>query len=282
MPKRGLNMFYIERDQKNYDKQVYDLAKEFLLNVQVQNAKPITCELLEEYLKGEPRPITITISDIYERILESAKNANMKSGVIGGSIDGVANLKNVLCDFKPQAIIQKYGNNWEQVFQDIQRQVKPRGQINSGPQGLWPRYCKTILSSARFMAQFTSAEGFCAWVDLFDYNDRTRPALPLLLQSEIYGFGLALACDFLMELGYLKFAKPDVHLRRIFTSLELCPPTADDYQLLNAIIRVANNAGVTPHNADKLFWLIGSGNFFRHKIKRADEFIKYVHQISQH
>lgn len=65
------------------------------------------------------------------------------------------------------------------------------------------------------MAQFTSAEDFCAWVDLFDYDDKTRPALPLLLQSEVYGFGLALACDFLKELGYLNFAKPDVHLTNL-------------------------------------------------------------------
>ena len=61
------------------------------------------------------------------------------------------------------------------------------------------------------------------------------------------------------ELGYVNFPKPDVHLRDIFTALELCQDGDDDDQLFKAIIRVAGNANVTPYNVDKTFWLIGSG-----------------------
>ncbi len=39
----------------------------------------------------------------------------------------------------------------------------------------------------------------------------------MLLGREINGFGFALSCDFLKELGYEDFPKPDVHLRDIFT-----------------------------------------------------------------
>lgn len=31
-----------------------------------------------------------------------------------------------------------------------------------------------------------------------------------------------------------------------------------NYEGFNAVARVARNAGVTPYNVDKLFWLIGS------------------------
>lgn len=34
------------------------------------------------------------------------------------------------------------------------------------------------------------------------------------------------------------------------------------YRLFKAIIRVAKNAGVPPYALDKLFWLIGSVNFY--------------------
>lgn len=71
-----------------------------------------------------------------------------------------------------------------------------------------------------------------------------------------------MSCDFLKELGYVNFPKPDVHLRDIFTSLSLCPDKNDDYQLFKSIIRVANHANVSPYNADKVFWLIGSGYFY--------------------
>ena len=33
--------------------------------------------------------------------------------------------------------------------------------------------------------------------------------------------------------------------------------------MFKAVARVVRNAGVTPHNVDKLFWLIGSGCFYR-------------------
>jgi hypothetical protein len=63
-------------------------------------------------------------------------------------------------------------------------------------------------------------------------------------------------------MGYINFPKTDVHLRDIFTALSLCPNKSDDYQLFKAVIRVANHAGVSPYNADKVFWLIGSGYFY--------------------
>lgn len=84
----------------------------------------------------------------------------------------------------------------------------------------------------------------------------------MLLSREIEGFGFALSCDFLKELGYINFPKPDVHLRDIFSSLNLCHAKADDYQLFKAIIRLAGHADVSAYNADKVFWLISSGYFY--------------------
>lgn len=108
-------------------------------------------------------------------------------------------------------------------------------------------------------------------VDWFYKDDRARPALPLLLQNKVNGFGLALACDFLKELGYVKYAKPDVYLKKIFTSLELCSAKASDYDVLEAIIRVAQHAGVTPYKVDKVFWLIGSGDFLQRQKEGPQE-----------
>jgi len=87
-------------------------------------------------------------------------------------------------------------------------------------------------------------------------------SLPLLLEVGISGLGFPLARDFLKALGYLNFAKPDVHIRDIFTALQLCPPKANNYQIFKAVVRVAHNCNRTPYNVDKLFWLIGSGYFY--------------------
>jgi len=128
---------------------------------------------------------------------------------------------------------------------------------------------------------------FFKWVEFFDRDARARASLPMLLSNEIEGFGFALSCDFLKEMGYVNFPKPDVHLRDIFTALELCNDKRDDYQLFKAIVRLSSNANVSPYNADKVFWLIGSGYFYNDRYigkngrigSRKKDFIKYARPI---
>ncbi len=260
---------------EKYDKMIFQLAESFLTSLKTKDGQPVTNALVSKYI--DPAKPPSNLSGIYFRLLQSAQNANMKSGVIGGSINGIENLKVVLCGFHPKDVLKKYGEDDAKVFADIKRYVKPRGKVN--PNGLWPQYCRTIISGAKFMAKFNSSTDFYKWVNFFDKDDRARPALPLLVQNQIKGFRLALACDFLKELGYFKFAKPDVHLRNIFVSLSLCSKDANDFELLESIIRVAKNSGVDAYHADKVFWLIGSGNFYKDKKKtgrNAKKFIDYV------
>jgi hypothetical protein len=242
------------------DKTAYELAKAYLPSLKIQG---VTDVLIERYLDPvslSPRPTTM--QGLYQRVLESAQNAGMKAGVIGRSIGGVSNLSLVLEEFDPRAVLRKYGTAWETILDKIVKELEPRGKIRRTPRSLWPRYCRTILSAAVFVEQFKTIDDFYGWVDFFDKDDRARPSLPMLLSHEIEGFGFALSCDFLKELGYVNFPKPDVHLRDIFTALGLFPDGEDDYQLFKAIVRVARNANVTPYNADKVFWLVGSGFFY--------------------
>jgi hypothetical protein len=242
------------------DRKAYALAKEYLLGLAIPGVTPA---LVEKYLRfSQTRPRPDTVAGIYQALLVSAQNANMKAGVIGGSIDGVEKLGVVLSDFEPAGILGKFSSGPKAVLDEIEARLKPRGKIRRTPRSIWPHYCLTILSAARFMAQFPSATEFYKWADFFDQDDRARPALPMLLAREIEGLGFALSCDFLKELGYASYAKPDVHVSEIFGALQLCPPGSDDYDVFKAIVRVAKHADVTPYNVDKLFWLIGSGRFY--------------------
>ncbi len=248
------------KDNVLIDKKAYELAKQYWPS---RNIVGVTADLIEKYLNPltlNPKPASK--EGIYQRILESAQNANMKAGVIGRAIGGVEKLSLVLQGFNPKAVMDKYAGDWEAILNDIVKRLEPRGEVRRTPRSIWPHYCQTILSAADFVEQFSSASDFFSWVDFFDRDDRARASLPMLLSREIEGFGFALSCDFLKEMGYVNFPKPDVHLRDIFTALNLCPEKPDDYQLFKAIVRVAGHAGVSAYNADKVFWLIGSGYFY--------------------
>ena len=259
------------------DHQTYKLAKCYLSSLGIQG---ITAEVIETYLVPDSR--ATSKEEIYRRILHSAMMAGAKLQVIEERIGNFDNLKVILEGFDPKAVLARYGGNREEILNQIEKNFKfERPICKKTPRSIWPQYCRTILSSAKFINQFTSVNEFYRWFDSFDKDDLARERLPKLLSREIDGFGFALACELLSEIGLPNFPKPDVHLRNIFTALELCPEGCDDYQLFKAIVRLANNSNVTPFNAGKVFWLIGSGHFYNDPMigdihSHKDDFIEYA------
>lgn len=258
-------------NQNKLDRLVYKLAKEYILSID-----KITPEILDIYL-CPPEKKPQSLADIYEHLLNTAKNRNMSENVISKAIGGIGKLKDILCSFSPSAVVAKYCDSWKRLLNDTVRELNL--QVRTTPRSLWPQFCKTATSGAGFLAGFPNVREFYQWIEFFNRDERVRPALPMILSYEIKGFGFPLACDFIKELGYLRFGKPDVHLKKIFTALELSM-TGNNYEVFKAIVRISNSVGVTAYNVDKLFWLIGSGNFYKHKKlkvgRHRDKFIQYA------
>lgn len=61
--------------------------------------------------------------------------------------------------------------------------------------------------------------------------------------------------------------KSDTHLNYIFKGLGIVSNEADDYQIFDAFAKFAETIEKTPYAVDKLFWLIGSGNFYKNVIQ---------------
>ena len=66
----------------------------------------------------------------------------MKAGVIGGSINGVINLKSVLFDFNSKKVYEDFQDS-EKLLDEIIIKLKPNGAIRRTKQSIWPKYCKT-------------------------------------------------------------------------------------------------------------------------------------------
>jgi len=242
------------------DRKAFELAWDFLLGLRVPG---LTEDVINTYIRpSDSNPPPLTLIQIYKGILNSAQNANMRAGVIGRAIGGFDRLDSVLFGFDPAKVLKSY-RTWNDVLDVIVKKLKPHGKVRREPRSIWPLYCRTILTAAEFVTRFESGDDFKRWADFFDKDDRARPALPMLISLEIEGIGFPLACDFLKENGYRNFAKPDVHIKDIFTRLGLAR-SRNDYEVFSSVVRVALNVGETPYCVDKLFWLIGSGNFYKH------------------
>ena len=255
----------------NYEqklKLVYEEAYKFLESKVV---KDVLNKQLDYYYTCRPK----TINSIFFRLLESLKNKQSMPNSIGD----IKKLKNFIFNFNPQKINKVYGNDWRALFKKIKRNYTPPGPMNiKNERSYWVIYCKGILSSAKFLSNFNSTEEFDKFVKSFFHNEFTIAALPMLLDKEIFGFGFPLACDFLKELGYVQYGKSDIHIKDIFYELNLIN-SKDDYEVFKALVKIGFLVNKDVVIVDKIFWLIGSGNFYESNIKigrQKKEFVKII------
>lgn len=241
----------------------------------------ITDEQLEKYFHV---PNIYKEKDkILERLCGTLQNYQSMPNVIGfySKKERVNGFRKVLFNFDEVKILNTY-QNYGELRAAFAREFNIDESNFERKNNSWTKYSKAVLSACSFMRQFKDAKDFNTFVDLFSYNEATAVALPLLLEKEIYGLGFALGCDFLKEIGYSQYPKPDVHLIGIFHALGLCEK--NQLSCYKAIIRMARAVNKTPFRVDKVFWLIGSGNFnsdsYEGKISpKREAFIGYMKEL---
>jgi hypothetical protein len=259
-------------DKKAKYKLVFDSAVEFLNEI-VDKQPGLNAQILDQHLNLQSK--FDNIQDAHLRLIESLSNRNMMASVIGFS-GKEKEMREILSDYDPNKILAKY-KNADELLEVFKIKFSPKNLQSKG--NLWRQFAEGIISGSIFMSSFKDKEDFDRFIKTFTHNKYTKAALPMLLSKEIKGYGLALACDFLKELGYRGYPKPDVHLIEIFYALGLSE-TKEPYEVYKSIIEMAEVVGKDAYTVDKIFWLIGSGNFYLVKIKvvggNRDKFIETV------
>lgn len=258
-------------DKNEKYKVVFKCAKQFLGDI-VAKYPELNQSILEKHLEHEARFDNIV--DANKRLIESLSNRNMMASVINFR-GRETQLRSILCGYDPQAIINKYPS--ANVLFDVFKKNFEIKNVQS-KRNLWRKFSEGIISGSKFMASFKDKDEFDNFIKTFALNKYTKAALPMLLSKEIKGFGLALACDFIKELGYRDYPKPDVHLIKIFSDLGLAVST-EPYEVYKTIIEMSEAVGEDAYTVDKIFWLISSGRFYLVNIntgRKRDEFIRYA------
>lgn len=233
------------KDIKHIMQVMYSEAKNMLNEICPENIDVNRYFDLEKTFKSK--------NDILYTLLVCLQDKQMSDKVIGIlRAERKDIFKKLLFDYDSNMILINY--NEDTLFETFCKNFT----INNidSKQNLWRLYSKSIISSAKFLNKFESAEDFDNFVN--SYNNKKIDLLTML-QDSIYGLGFALACHFLKELGYKDYAKPDIHIRDIFMAFDLC--NSNDISVFNAVLEMAEVVNDSAYNIDKLFWLVCSGNF---------------------
>lgn len=254
------------------NREIVDEAKRYLL------AFPgVSDEILESHLAYPADKCPRTKNELFKRIIVHGQNRQQMPRSIGD----IQKLTGALFDFDAAEVCRQY-HRWEDIFDFVQMSCKPPGRmVRENPHNFWVIFCKTILSAAIFVSRFDSIGHFNAYAEGFiSDNPDVRLGLPLVLKEEIFGYQFALACDFVKENVSPFFVKTDVHIRDIFRGIGISAANASDVQIFRDAVLFADSVKWKPYAIDKLFWLVGSGNFYLNNIRVRTNKAAFIRQIA--
>jgi hypothetical protein len=261
-------------DKNSKYKFVFESAKKFLNEI-IFKYPELDEVVLKKHLKQESK--FDNIFDANKRLIESLSNRNMMASVIGFN-KKEKEMGQILFDYNPDKILSAYQNE-DELLKIFKKEFSLRNI--DGKRSLWRKFAEGIISGSRFMSSFKNKEEFDIFIKSFSLNKYTKASLPMLLSKEVRGFGFALSCDFIKELGYRDYPKPDVHLIKIFYDLGLSE-SDEPYEVYKSIIEMAEVVGEDAYTVDKIFWLISSGRFYLVNVdtgRNRDKFIKSIKNI---
>jgi thermostable 8-oxoguanine DNA glycosylase len=186
-------------------------------------------------------------------------------------------LRSILFDYDSSKILANYSDA-EALLKVFKDEFGLRSVHNK--RSLWRKFSEGIISGSKFISSFKDKDDFDSFINNFARNKYTKAALPMLLSKEIKGFGFALACDFLKELGYRDYPKPDRHLIKIFYDLKLSDST-EPYEVYKSIIEMSETVGEDAYTVDKTFWLISSGRFYLVNIETGRQRERFIRNTKE-
>ncbi len=248
----------------------YNKAKEYLLSFD-----GITSEMLEAHINEWKNRKPNSIQELFKAFLAHAQN---RQGM-PNSIGNIDSLSPILFEFDYLRVKKEYGD-WEALFDAIyESDYSPPGRmVKSNNRSHWVIYCKAIISVAEFLSAYKTIDEFQKFVNGFLTNEQSKLALPLLLSEEIFGFGFALACDFLKENVSPEFIKPDTHINDIALGLGITK-SKHNYHIFKDVEAYCSRINVLPYAIDKVFWLVGSGNFYLSGVKVNTSKQQFIEKI---
>lgn len=256
-------------DRAEHNREIYQLTRHYIEVEMLEGKLDITPYLQPNF----PLRYFDTLNDIYNHLLNHARNRGSGSGgtgkifgshygrnTIGNPSERYRIVRELLCDFDPHEITA----NWD-IYKLFAALKDEPFKLNRPTIPVFG-FCSTIITGANYLCKFKTADEFYNYFENVSKQpgDQAERMAQKELSGSITGFGPALSLDFLKELGFANYVKPDVHTMEICYGLGLTKGNKDDRGTVRVMKAIATDAEQTPYSLDRMFWLIGSGSFGDH------------------
>lgn len=191
-------------------------------------------EILEESLKDKPykkylhpQPLDDTsINCIMYRMLLHAQNNSRKRNAIKLE-ENKEQYKTILKQFNPNKLSKMPIVEIKQALEN---------NINDYPKGQFGEdFARVVKEVSEFLQPFNNASDFINFCKFIN-SKVNKKYLPRMLQ-DIHWYGKALSRDFLKEIGFECYAKPDVHVTDFISRVFLCKEE-DVLEKINEIAKI--------------------------------------------
>ena len=230
---------------------IWEEARKYL------NRKGISDEIIDLHLNLYQRASPNSINDVYHRLISTLVNRQGVPNWIGD----IRNLERFFEGYSPSKLVKMYPD-WECLIDAISySDFKPPAAINKNDnRNIWVLFTKGVISGAKYLTAFQDHLEFDNFVNNHVSMNK-HVQLARSISKKVHGYGFALACDFLKELGYSDFIKPDTHIIDIFDGLGLSL-SRNVEEVFRSVLRFAESINEIPYKVDKMFWLIVSGSLY--------------------
>lgn len=179
-----------------------------------------------------------------------------------------------------------YSDHPDKLYNELITGISFKSPDSGFTQKVVKTYVSILCGMSEYLSRFSSAEDMYAYFDTFDTADKK-----ILLIHEIQkashgsgysreGWGFKLAANWLKDIGMQDYCKPDTHVTHFVKGLGLTARKTD-----NAVFRAfvdmieqvkQTDPTATAFIADRLVYLIGSGDFYNSRITYSGCIEDYV------
>ena len=235
-----------------------------------------------------------TLQNLLFRFAFHAQNGGQISKVIKFPVNASTPrrkiFEKIFCNFDPRELLSTYktvDNLFDTFISELEMpKLSHASKTLNHKRGMPYKYCKSIFSAAKLLSEFAT------YSDFTDKLQTMGDMAPIYISLEVYGFDIALSCDFIKELGLVgqDLPKPDTHIVGVLFDLGLIDKSNGieaNYrsikvikEMTEAIKKIAPEC--TAYKLDKMLWLVCTETFYDDDNKsnsgdtKRKEYLKHI------